>query len=158
VNPFAALGLPATAGITDADVRAAWRDLAAATHPDRGDGGNPAAYAAAAYAYAQLRTAWGRAEALADLAARAPTGIPPPGPATRHGPARAAWHAVALLPARVRRGRPARLAIRTVTAIAVAVLTVMVIPGTPSAPAVVAGCALWWALTARGDLAPPPGR
>jgi curved DNA-binding protein CbpA len=158
VNPFAALGLSPAAGIADAEVRAAWRDTAAATHPDRGDGGDPAAYAAAANAYAQLRTAWGRTEALADLADRAPTGIPPPEPAARLGSVRSAWHAVALLPARARRGRPARLAIRTAIAIAVAVLAALVIPGTPSAPAVVAGCALWWALTARGDLAPPPGR
>ena len=28
----------------------------------------------------------------------------------------------------------------------------------PSAPAVVAGCGLWLAFTARNDLAPPPGR
>jgi hypothetical protein len=34
-------------------------------------------------------------------------------------------------------------------------LAVMVILGTASAPAVVAGCALWWALTARADLVPP---
>jgi hypothetical protein len=158
VNPFNALGLPATPGLTDAEVRAAWRDAAAATHPDRGDGGDPAAYAAAANAYAQLRTPWDRTEALADLTADPPTGIPPPEPAARHHAAASAWRAVALLPARARRGRPARLAIRTATAIAVAVLTVTVIPGTPSAPAVAAGCALWWALTARGDLAPPPGR
>jgi hypothetical protein len=32
-------------------------------------------------------------------------------------------------------------------------LTVTVIPGTPSAPAVVTMCARWWALTIRGDLA-----
>ena len=34
-NPFAALGLPARADLSDDDVRAAWRRLAAATHPDR---------------------------------------------------------------------------------------------------------------------------
>ena len=31
-------------------------------------------------------------------------------------------------------------------------------PGTPAAPAVAAGCALWWLITAPTDLAPPPGR
>ena len=72
MNPFAALGLPAAAGLTDEEVRAAWRAHAARTHPDRDDGGDPAAYTAAATAYAQLRTPWGRSEALADLA-------PPPG-------------------------------------------------------------------------------
>jgi len=158
VNPFAALGLPVTAGIADAEVRAAWRDIAAATHPDRGDGGDPAAYAAAASAYAQLRTAWGRTEALADLAAQPPAAIPPPGPDAGRGTAGAAWQAVARLPARVRHGRLGRFAIRSLAAMSGALLAVAVIPGTPSEPAIVTGCALWWALTVRGDLAPPPGR
>ena len=39
-----------------------------------------------------------------------------------------------------------------------ALLALAVIPGTPSAPAIAAGCALWLAYTARADLAPPPGR
>ena len=34
-GPFELLGLPASAGVTDEDVRAAWRRIAAATHPDR---------------------------------------------------------------------------------------------------------------------------
>jgi hypothetical protein len=158
VNPFAVLGLPATADISDARVRAAWREIAAATHPDRGDGGDPAEYATAAAAYAQLRTAWGRTEALADLAEQLPAGIPSPEPAVRASLAWAAWQAAALLPSRVRHGRPGRLAIRSAAAAGGAVLAVTLIPGTPSAPAVAAGCALWWALTIRGDLAPPPGR
>ena len=60
MNPFTVLGLPTDAGLTDEQVRAAWRAIAAATHPDRPDGGNVARYTAAATAYAQLRTAWGR--------------------------------------------------------------------------------------------------
>jgi hypothetical protein len=32
------------------------------------------------------------------------------------------------------------------------------IPGSPAAPADVLGVALWFALTARSDLAPPPER
>lgn len=153
MNPFTALGLPASPDLDDDQVRQTWRAVAAATHPDRGDGGDPAAYAAAAAAYARLRTAWGRSEALADLAAAAPP------PAVRAaGPGISAWRALALLPGRIRRGRPARLAARTVAAAGIAIAAVAVIGGTPSAPAVVAGCALWWALTARGDLAPPPGR
>ena len=60
MNPFTALGLPADPDLTDEQVRAAWRAIAAATHPDRPDGGNVARYTAAAIAYAQLRTAWGR--------------------------------------------------------------------------------------------------
>jgi curved DNA-binding protein CbpA len=68
-DPFAALGLPARAGLTDDDVRAAWRRVAAATHPDREDGGDPPRFGAAAAAYAMLRTSYGRGEALADLGA-----------------------------------------------------------------------------------------
>lgn len=44
------------------------------------------------------------------------------------------------------------------TAAGVAVLAVSVCGGTPSAPAIVSECGLWWALAIRGDLAPPPGR
>jgi hypothetical protein len=155
VNPFTALGLPADPGLTDEQVRAAWRATAAATHPDRDDGGNPAAYSAAAAAYAQLRTSWGRSEALADLAA-VPY-VPPAGPAPA-GPAASAWRALVLLPARVRHGRPLRLAARAGIAAAVALLAVTLIPGNPAAPAVAAGAFLWLAFTAPGDLAPPPGR
>jgi hypothetical protein len=155
VNPFAALSLPTDPALTDADIRAAWRTIAAATHPDRPDGGNPAAYTTAQAAYAQLRTPWGRSETLADLAvlphvppARAPDPLP--------------WHALltaaAVLPARVRKGRPARIAVRALIAAAAGYAAVRLIPGTPSAPAAVSGCALWWLLSARADLAPPPGR
>ena len=48
-------------------MRAAWRRIAAATHPDREDGGDPAGFGAAAAAYVVLRTGFGRGEALADL-------------------------------------------------------------------------------------------
>jgi curved DNA-binding protein CbpA len=66
-NPFAVLGLPTRPGLSDEDVRAAWRRVAAATHPDREDGGDPARFGAAAAAYVMLRTSFGRGEALADL-------------------------------------------------------------------------------------------
>src|SRR5213595_2448049 len=69
-NPFEALGLPERPDLTDEDVRAAWRRVAAATHPDRPDGGDLARYTAASAAYAELRTPWGRSEAYADLAER----------------------------------------------------------------------------------------
>jgi hypothetical protein len=154
VNPFVALGLPARPSLTDDQVRAAWRAVAARTHPDRDDGGDPAAYSAAAAAYTQLRTPWGRSEALADLTA----GYMPPADPAAAGPAVSAWHALVMFPARVRHGRPLRLAVRAVIAAAVALLAVTLIPGNPAAPAVAAGAGLWWALTARGDLAPPPGR
>jgi hypothetical protein len=155
VNPFAALGLPAAPGLTDERVRAAWRQAAARTHPDRDDGGDPAAYTAAATAYAQLRTPWGRSEALADLGT--PASAPPADPAAA-APGTAALRRLAILPARVRHGRPLRLAARTIAAAAVALLALAVIPGNPSAPAIAVGCALWLAFTAPADLAPPPGR
>ena len=60
-DPFAALGLPVRNDLTNEQVRAAWRQIAAATHPDRPDGGDVARYTAAASAYDQLRTQWGAA-------------------------------------------------------------------------------------------------
>jgi curved DNA-binding protein CbpA len=155
VNPFAALNLPPDPGLTDAEVRAAWQAIALAAHPDRADGGNPAAYAAASAAYAQLRTPWGRSEALADLAV-----LPhiPPAPAPGPPP----WHPLltssAVLGARVVKGRPWRIAVRAVIAAAAGYAAARLVPGTPSAPADAAGCALWWLLSSRADLAPPPGR
>ena len=71
-NPFTVLGLPTDPDVSDEQVRAAWRAIAAATHPDRPDGGDVQRYTAAANAYAQLRTAWGRSEAYADLAGDQP--------------------------------------------------------------------------------------
>jgi len=67
-SAFELLGVPTSADVTDEDVRAAWRRIAAATHPDRPDGGDPARFAAASAAYTTLRTRAGRGEALADLA------------------------------------------------------------------------------------------
>ncbi|HEX4090249.1 MAG TPA: J domain-containing protein [Trebonia sp.] len=147
------LGLPANGSLTDEEIRAAWRQAATRTHPDRDDGGDPAAYTAASAAYAQLRTPWGRSEALADLASPAP---PPPAAPVDHR--RDALRALAILPARIRHGRPLRLVARTITAAAVTLLALAVIPGTPSAPAIIVGCALLLVFTAPADLAPPPGR
>ena len=78
-NPFDALGLPPDPSLGDEQVRAAWRAIAAATHPDRGDGGDLARYTAASAAYAELRAAWRRSEAYADLTERANR---PDGPVT----------------------------------------------------------------------------
>ena len=78
-DPFALLGLPARPGLSDDDVRAAWRRIAAATHPDREDGGDPARFGTAAGAYVVLRTGFGRGEALADL------GLGLGGPADQRG-------------------------------------------------------------------------
>jgi curved DNA-binding protein CbpA len=55
-DPFAVLGLEPAARLTDEDVRAGWRRIAAATHPDHAGGGDPERFARAAAAYNQLRT------------------------------------------------------------------------------------------------------
>ena len=68
-DPFTRLGLAPRPGLADDDVRAAWRRIAAATHPDREDGGDLERFSVAAAAYEALRTPFGRGEALADLAA-----------------------------------------------------------------------------------------
>jgi DnaJ domain len=158
-NPFALLGLPASADLSDDDVRAAWRRLAAATHPDRADGGDPARFAAAAAAYTVLRTRSGRGEALADLTA--PT--PPPGrtpPSGQVSPAAAPGAATRAAPAgpltaRIRHGRPVRLLLRIAIAAVVSAGVAIVGGAQPATPALIAGAATWLLLTGRHDLAPP---
>jgi hypothetical protein len=154
MNPFAVLGLPADPALTDEQVRAAWRTIATATHPDRPGGGNPARYAAAQAAYAALRTRWGRSEAYADLTTQPPPSARPVG----RLPARRVLRPVALLPARVWHGRPRRLLLRVLVAVLLTVATVHAGAGGPATAAVVTGLGVWLALTVRGDLAPPPGR
>src|SRR5579863_2951625 len=143
-DPFAALGLPARPDLSDEEVRAAWRAIAAATHPDRADGGDLAAYTAASAAYAELRTPWSRSEAYADLAERtARAGKDPdtsPLPVIRDTeaappPPWQPWPALWQLPARVRRGRPLHLAIRAIFAAVLAMLLSQLIPGSAAAPA-----------------------
>jgi hypothetical protein len=159
VNPFAALGLPARADLSDAQVRTAWKDIAARTHPDRPGGGDITAYTAAVTAYTQLRTAWGRSEAYADLAAGQPY-IPAAGPpaASARWPGRNLGRDVLLVPARIRHGRPGRLLARALAAALLSLLVLALIPGQASGPAVVTGLTMWFFFTARADLAPPPGR
>jgi hypothetical protein len=169
-NPFAALGLPARPDLDDEQVRAAWRAIAAATHPDRPDGGDLARYTAASAAYAELRTPWSRSEAYADLADRAtqagqdPDTSPIPvirTPAAAEVPPPPPWQpllAVLWLPQRIARGRPLHLAIRGIAATMLSLLVLQLIPGSPAAPADVLGFALWFVLTGRSDLAPPPER
>jgi hypothetical protein len=157
-DPFTVLGLPAGPGLSDEQVRAAWRSIATATHPDRPGGGDPVRYAAASAAYAVLRTAWGRSEAYADLTAQAPpTVAAAPRPAARV-PARRLAHSLLLVPARIRHGRPWRLAVRVLAAAVLGVAAARSGAGGPAAAGMVAGLAIWLALTVRGDLAPPPGR
>ncbi len=182
-NPFEALGLPARRDLTDAQIAEAWRAIAAATHPDRPDGGDLARYTAASAAFAELRTPWARSEAWADLAEQAwaagrdfpgselghgdgepdtaplpaiQTGPPPglpPGARPEH-PLAAVWQ----LPSRISRGHPVRLLLRAVIAAALSLLVLNLIPGTPAAQADVFGLVLWFVLTGRKDLARPPER
>jgi hypothetical protein len=141
-GPFLALGLEARPDLTDDQVRAAWRRIAAASHPDRADGGDPDRFAAAAAAYTTLRTAFGRGEALADGRAELRSGPAAPGAAAR-------------LAFRVRSGRPWRLALRVLASASVIAVAVIVAGTEPAVPALITGAVTWLVLTARHDLAPP---
>jgi curved DNA-binding protein CbpA len=157
-DPFAVLGLEPGPGLTDDDVRAAWRVIAAATHPDRPDGGDPARFAVAAAAYTQLRTRSGRGEALADLAAassrrrgraaawgRVPASVLSRGPAAVTGD----------LAGRALRGRPGRLALRLLAAAGAPVAAYTALGWQPAVPAIITGALTWLLVTGRADLAPP---
>ena len=129
-DPFAVLGLPARRDLTDEDVRAAWRRIAAAAHPDLADGGDPARYSAAAAAYDTLRTSFGRGEALADL------GLANPRQARRPGPYRAGG--------RAEQARVPRVSGSTALAlgsVAVAALAVAAVGWTPASIALLVGAA-----------------
>lgn len=171
-NPFDALGLPTRPDLSDEQVRAAWRKIAADTHPDRTDGGDLARYTAATAAYVTLRAPWGRSEAYADvLAAADDTAVLPavvvaePGPAGLAGPGVAGVARLGLLlmgwwqlPVRIGRGRPVRLLIRAVAAVVLCLTVLALIPGQPAAPPLVAALITWFVLTGRSDLAPPRQR
>ena len=131
--------------------------IAAQTHPDRPDCGDTGAYTAAASAYAQLRTQWGRSEAYADLAITEPH-IPAPEPPPGRWPGGNPGPGLRLLPARIRHGRPLRLLLRAVAAALLSLLALALLPGQASGPAIVTGLTLWFFFSARADLAPPPGR
>jgi hypothetical protein len=155
INPFHVLGLPSDPALTDEHVRAAWRAIAAATHPDRADGGNVARYAQASAAYAELRSPWGRSEAYADLIEQLP--LPPPvSPEPALDRPQLTIRPLLMLPSRIRHGRPLRMLIRALVAALLALVVLRLIPGTAAAPADITGMALWFGLTARSDLAPPP--
>lgn len=139
-DPFAVLGLPRRADLSDDDVRAAWRRIAAATHPDLDDGGDPARFGAAAAAYAALRTAWDRGEALAELDFRAAPGSP------------------VALSGRVRalHGRPGVLFARVLLVAVVSVVTFVVAGWGPDAIGVSVGALTWLIATGRHDLSHTP--
>jgi hypothetical protein len=129
-DPFAVLGLPRRADLSDDDVRAAWRRIAAATHPDLDDGGDPARFGAAAAAYAALRTAYDRGEVLADLSLVAARNLPASGSSPR------AW----------------RLALRAAAVAAVCAGAFAVAGWAPAPIGLAAGALTWLAATARHDL------
>lgn len=155
-DPFAVLGLPARAGLSDEDVRAAWRRIAAATHPDRDDGGDPARFGAAAAAYDMLRTPFGRGEALADL------GLAGRAPVSAH---RAAHHGGVHGTARHARragvprlsGRGWRFALRAAAGGGVMAAAFVAVGWTPATVGLLAGALTWAAVTSipglrgRGD-------
>src|SRR6266851_5001013 len=128
-DPFAALGLPPGPDLTDEQVRAAWRAIATATHPDR------------------------PARNLINFRHRV---LPPPAPAARVTVS--PWRALLLVPARIRHGQPGRLALRVLAAAVLTLLVLRSGAGTPPIARLLTGIATWLILTSRGDLAPPPGR
>jgi len=146
LNPFSVLGLPARADLPDEDVRAAWKRIAAATHPDRDDGGDLARFGAAATAYDTLRTSFGRGEALADL------GLTGSAPRAAH---RAARHARRTTVGLAAGERGWRLALRAAAAVCVTAAAVLAVGWTPATVGLLAGALTWTAVTGRGDL---PGR
>jgi hypothetical protein len=133
-DPFAVLGLGSGTEVTDDDVRAAWRRIATATHPDRADGGDPDRFARAAAAYTDLRTARLRGEARAALieAAQAPE--------------------AGGLGIRLTGGRPVRLLLRVLLTVAVSVAAVLLAGSGPAGPALVVGAVTWLLVTGRSDL------
>jgi hypothetical protein len=150
------LGLDAGADLSDDDVRAAWRRIAAAAHPDRADGGDLDQFAVAAAAYTELRTRYGRGEARAALTSAARIAVGQPGLAGSARRAAAATSALVAVGARVRIGRPIRVGVRLAAAAAAALAVLASSPG-PAGPALVVGLLTWLALTIRRDLGPPPG-
>jgi curved DNA-binding protein CbpA len=149
MTPFDVLGLSASDRLSDDDIRAAWRRIAAATHPDRADGGDPQAFAEAAAAYTALRTPAARSEVLAEL--RGPAG----GRVARQpvpGMNRTLAKIRLLLAARIGPGRPLRLAVRLITAATASALAVASVGWQPASLAVSTGALTWLALTAARDL------
>jgi hypothetical protein len=148
-DPFTLLGLDPAADVTDDDVLAAWRRIAAATHPDRADGGDSDGFAAASAAYTDLRTRSGRGEARAALAAPQTAGRPP-GSAARGGAA-----LPGRLLTRIRLGRPVRLVLRVLGALGAAAAGYLAAGSGPAGPALAVGALTWLALTIRRDVSPP---
>jgi hypothetical protein len=177
-NPFAVLGLPEWPDLDDETVDAAWRQIAAETHPDREDGGNLARYTQATAAYNELHSGWGRSEAFADLLDAAWAGghfdaypghyppgydpdddLPPlPDPwRTELGPVPwpEVWHMIAQIPARFRQGHPVRLLIRAAIIAGLCLTLLTVFPGRSWPGFGVAALICTFVVSARDDMAPP---
>ena len=156
-DPFATLGVPARADLSDEEVRAAWKRIAAASHPDREDGGDAARYAAAAAAYDTLRTSFGRGEALADLGL---AGAGPRAARYRSPFRRKARHARgsvrrsggAAAGVGVGRGRPGRrVVLHAAAAVGVTAAAVVDAGWTPATVGVLVGALMWAAMASRHD-------
>ena len=118
-DPFTALGLPARPDLTDEQVRAAWRAIAAATHPDRPGGGNPARLRRRLRRVRRAAHPVGTVGGIRRPDRPAPRPPPPAGPAqARPGPAAGLARSLLLVPARIRHGRPLRLLPRILAAVA----------------------------------------
>ena len=178
-NPFAVLGLPEWPDLDDETVDAAWRAIAAETHPDRPDGGNLARYTQATAACFELHSPWGRSEAFADLLEAAwaegrydaypghyPPGydaydpgddLPPDPWETGLGPVPLdeILHQVAEIPARFRRGRPVHLAIRAAVIAGLCLTVLTAFPARPWTGFVVAVLIGVFVVSAREDIASP---
>jgi hypothetical protein len=150
ISPFDVLGLDPATDPTDDDVRSAWRRVAAATHPDRADGGDPGAFAVAAAAYTALRTAAARREVLADERDRA-SGPARTDPVPVHNGSPVALAARAAR--RIGHGRPVRLAARLLAAGAASALAVAAVGWQPASLAIITGAATWLLCTGRAELA-----
>jgi hypothetical protein len=183
-NPFAVLGLPEWPDLDDETVDAAWRAIAAETHPDRPDGGNLARYTQATAAYCELHSPWGRSEAFADLLEAAwadgrydaypdhyPPGYDPSTPGAPGDdvppsldpreaelglvPLGEVLRLVAEIPARFSRGHPWHLLIRAAIIALLCVAVLILFPGRPWTGFSVAVLTGFFVLSAREDMAPP---
>src|SRR5271165_4909607 len=146
-DPFAALGLPARPDLDDETVHAAWRGIAAATHPDRPGGGDLPRYTRASAAYAELRSGWGRSEAYADLHDADPGtfvilsfgGEPPPPPAFPPPPT---LQDLRQLPARIWHGHRLRMVLRALAAALLYLAALHLLPAVP-VPADIGTLVIW---------------
>ena len=109
--------------------------------------GDVTRYTAAANAYAQLRTAWGRSEAYADLTADLPgTVAPAPGHPTGRTACGPAGDGRAAPGPHLARTAPPPCPARPGHCL-LSLVVVNLLPGQPSGPAVVTGLVTWFVLT-----------